>query len=232
MKEAVITPLSPDDLRVAVPRYTIHEASNYLGLPYERLRHWVRPDPDEGEALVTAFPKEGHHPVLAFAGFAEAFVLSIAYRAGMKPERIRENVAAIKQEFKEQGGVDYALASRLLFHDRAELLLADERRRHFVVPRLGQLQLTETVQDQLELITYGDDGFATRLVLPKFKKTRVVVDPGEAFGDPFVERTGARVRDILSLFYAEEDIKDIAYDFDLKAEEVQDLIRAQTKRSA
>jgi uncharacterized protein (DUF433 family) len=223
---AAIKPLSPDDPRVAVARYTILEASSYLGLPYERLRGWVRPDPGE-DPLVTAFPKEGHHPVLAFAGFAEAFILSIAYRAGMKPERISANVAAIKAEFKKQGGLDYALASQLLFHDRAELLVTDEHWEHFVVPRLGQLQLKETVER--ELITYGDDGFATRVVLPKFKKTRVVVDPGEAFGDPIVERTGARVRDVVNLFYAEEEIEDIAYDFDLTAEEVQDLIRAQTK---
>jgi uncharacterized protein (DUF433 family) len=55
------------------------------------------------------------------------------------------------------------------------------------------------------------------------------VDPTEAFGQPIVERTGTRVRDVLALFWAEEDMKDIAYDFDLEIDEVEDLIRAQTK---
>ena len=87
-----VKPLAPNDPRVSVPLYTIHQASRYLGMPYERVRLWVRPGGAE-EPLITAFAKEGHRPVLAFAGFAEAFVLSIAYRAGMHPESLAKAIA-------------------------------------------------------------------------------------------------------------------------------------------
>lgn len=220
-----IAPLDRSDLRAAIPLYTVNEASRYLGTPYTTLLKWVRPG--QGDPLVSAFPKRGHMPVLPFVGFAEAFVLAVAYRSGMKPWRIVENIEAIK---KRHGGVEHVLASRLLYHDRAELLLADEhpRRGDLMVPRNNQMQLTASVEDQLKLITYGDDGFAERIVLPSFE-TRVVVDAREASGRPIVERTGTRVADVLGQFWANEKIADIAYDFELTELEVQDLIRAQTR---
>jgi uncharacterized protein (DUF433 family) len=226
-----VTALAPDDPRTTWALYTINEAARYLGTPYTTLRRWVRPE--EHEPLVSTLPKEGHHPVLPFVGFAEAFVLAAAYRGGMRPERIVEGVDAVKAKYGRKYGIEHVLASRLLYTDRAELLLAEAQgdERELTVARTNQLQLTATVKEQLQLITYGDDGYATRIVLPAdiYGRARVVVDPEEAFGHPILERTGTRVRDVVGLFWAGEDIEDIAYDFSLKPEEVQDVIRAQTK---
>lgn len=225
---ASLAPLAPDDLRAAVPLYTINEAARYLATPYMTLLRWVRPD--EGNPLVSAFPKHGHRPVLPFIGFAEAFVLSVGYHAGMKPHRILENIDAIRKKHGVKG-IEHVLASRLLFHDGAEFLLGQvpDDPGDLSVARSDQIQMRETVEDQLRMVTLGDDGFAERIALPVFKRTRVIVDPREAFGRPIVERTGTRVDDVLGLFWAGEEIKGIAYDFDLEEAEVQDLIRAQTK---
>ncbi len=226
-------PLAADDPRTAWPLYTINEAAKYLGVPYSTLRSWVRPD--VGSPLVHSFPKEGHFASIPFAGFAEAFVLAAAKRAGLRPARIREGVKAVRAQW---GDLDYALASKRLYIDGAEILMryapADDPREpgDLTVARTRQTQMTQTVRNQLELITYGGDDFAAAIQLPIFKKTKVIVDPGEAFGQPFVERTGTRVRDVLALFWADEDPREIAYDFDLEDEEVFDLIRAQTKPAA
>lgn len=227
MTAPAVKPLAEDDLRTALPLYTINEAARYLGTPYVTLLRWVRPM--AGAPLVTSFPKKGHQAVLPFVGFAEAFVLAVAHRGGMSPQRIVEGVEAIKKKRGAQG-VEHVLASKLLYHDRAELLLAEAHpeRGSLTVARTDQIQLAGTVEEQLELIQYGDDGFAERIVLPTFS-TRVVVDPREASGRPLVERTGTRIADVLALFWAGEEIQDIAYDFDLEEHEVQDLIRAQTK---
>jgi uncharacterized protein (DUF433 family) len=225
-----VKPLASDDPRSAFPIFTISEAATYLGLSYSTLRSWVRPD--IGKPLVYSFPKEGHFASIPFVGFAEAFVLAAAKRAGLKPKAIREGVEAVRKDV----GLDYALATKRLYVDKAELLLSyaleDEPPGDLTVARSRQLQLTETVKDFLELITYGSDDFASTIQLPIFKKTKVIVDPSEAFGQPIVERTGTRVRDVLSLFFADEEIDDIAYDFDLERAEVEDLIRAQTKPPA
>jgi uncharacterized protein (DUF433 family) len=230
-RTVAVKQLAPDDPR-SWPLFTINEAAKYLGLPYSTLRSWVRPD--DGLPLVHSLPKEGHFPSIPFVGFAEAFVLAAAKRAGVKPGRVRAGVEAVRKEL----GLEYALASRRLYVDKAELLVAyetdpDHRSpEDLTVIRNHQLQMTEMVKNQLELITYGSDDFAATIQLPVFKRTKVIVDPQEAFGQPIVERTGTRVRDILGLFWAEEQIKDIAYDFDLKTDEVEDIIRAQTKPPA
>jgi uncharacterized protein (DUF433 family) len=222
-----VKPLAADDPRRA-PLFTISEAAKYLGLNYTTLRGWVRPD--SGKALVYSFPKEGNYASIPFVGFAEAFVLAAAKRAGLRPDRVRDGVKAIRKEV----GLEYALATRRLWMDRVDLLMAydepeDATEEDLTRARDRQLQMREAVKHDLELITYGSDDVAQTIQLPIFKKTKVIVDPTEAFGQPIVERTGTRVRDVLALFWADEDMKDIAYDFDLKVEEVEDLIRAQTK---
>lgn len=221
-------PLASDDPR-SVPLFTISEAAKYLGLNYTTLRSWVRPD--AGKALVYSFPKEGNYASIPFVGFAEAFVLAAAKRAGLKPQRVRANVEAIRKDV----GLEYALATKRLWMDKVELLLADpdpDVHEDLVVPRNRQMAMREAVEHELELITYGRDDVAETIQLPIFKKTKVIVDPAEAFGQPIVERTGTRVRDVLALFWADEEIRDIAYDFDLEVDEVEDLIRAQTKPPA
>jgi uncharacterized protein (DUF433 family) len=223
-------PLASEDPRI-FPMFTINEAAKYLGLSYSTLRSWVRPD--VGRPLVYSVGREGHYASIPFVGFAEAFVLAAAKRAGMKPHRIRQGVEAVRRDI----GLDYALASKRLYIDKAEVLVAyaaeDEADdEDLTVARNRQLQLRETVRNQLELITYGSDDVAATIRLPIFKKAEVIVDPLEAFGQPIVERTGTRVRDVLALFFADEDMEDIAYDFDLERVEVEDIIRAQTKPPA
>lgn len=220
-------PLAPDDPR-SLPLFTIGEAAKYLGLSYTTLRSWVRPD--AGKPLVYSFPKEGNYASIPFVGFAEAFVLAAAKRHGLKPRNIREGVEAVRKDI----GLDYALATRRLLMDKTELLLsyALDPGEDLTVARNRQLQMTETVKHDLRLITYGSDELAETIQLPLFKKTKVIVDPREAFGQPIVERTGTRVRDILALWWAEEDIRDIAYDFELESDEVEDIVRAQTKPPA
>ena len=77
-----VKPLASDDPR-SVPLFTISEAAKYLGLNYTTLRSWVRPD--AGKPLVYSFPKEGNYASIPFVGFAEAFVLAAAKRAGLRP---------------------------------------------------------------------------------------------------------------------------------------------------
>jgi len=97
------------------------------------------------------------------------------------------------------------------------------------VARTRQQQLTETVRGQLALITYAGDGYATRLQLPNYEITDVVVDPQVAFGYPVVMKSGVRVKDVLDRFWAGDAVDSIAYDFDLPRPQVEDLLRAETR---
>lgn len=224
--------LSEDDPRASFPIFNVFEASRYLSVPNSTLRTWVYPP--HGDPLVSSVAGQPHLPRLTFIGFAEAFVISSARNAGVSARNIREGVAAVRRDI----GVDYALATHRLYLDKMELLVAPEGGTDITDPadlevaRNRQLQMTRTVKSQLKHITYGDDGVAATIQLPIFKVAKVIVDPNEAFGAPIVSRTGTRVRDILSLHHADEDLRDIAYDFGLTLDEVRDVIDAQEKPAA
>jgi uncharacterized protein (DUF433 family) len=224
--------LAQDDPRVAWPIFTVFEASRYLQIPNSTLRTWIQPT--HGDPLVSSVLGEPRLPRLTFVGFAEAFVITAVRRAGLQPNRIRAGVAAVRADL----GVDYALATRRLYHDKTELLIAPEggvdveNPNDLEVARSKQMQMTRMVKSDLRHIRYGSDGVAARLELPIFEVAKVVVDPYEAFGAPIISRTGTRIRDVLSLHHAGEEDRDIAFDFDLTVEEVRDVIGAQEKPAA
>jgi uncharacterized protein (DUF433 family) len=217
--------LPEDDPRVGVGLYTTSEAARYLGLPVSTLQSWISPR-DNGGQLVSTVARVGYQAGIPFIGFAEAFVLQAARRAGVPRHRIRPGVEAVKADL----GAPHALASRLLYTDGAELLVkyaADDE--DLEVARTHQRQLTTTVKHQLQLITYAGDGYAARLELPSYGPAKVIVDPTVGFGYPVIKSAGARVKDVLDRFWAGEALRTIAYDFELSNEAVEAIVRAQTK---
>ena len=162
---------------------------------------------------------------MPFLGFAEAFVFARLRRAGVRDRVIRAGVDAVRRRW----GLEFALASQLLWTDKSEVLWGHTSR-DLEVARTGQGQFTDLVRERLELITYAEeDGYAARIQLPQFKITRVIVDPEVAFGYPLVEPAGARVKDIVDRFWAGDSMEDIALDLEVPLESVEEVIRAQTR---
>ncbi|HTU98494.1 MAG TPA: DUF433 domain-containing protein [Solirubrobacteraceae bacterium] len=224
-KRQQVNELPDDDPRVSVGLYTTSEAARYLGLPTSTLQTWINPR-HGGAPMVTTVARRGYEAGIPFIGFAEAFVLQAARRAGVPRHRIRPGVEAVKDEL----GLQHALATRLLYTDGAELLVkyaADDE--DLEVARTRQRQLTKTVTHQLQAITYAGDGYAERLQLPSYGPAQVVVDPTVGFGYPVIKGAGARVKDVLDRFWAGEPLRMIAYDFELTDEAVEAIVRAQTK---
>jgi uncharacterized protein (DUF433 family) len=169
-----------------------------------------------------------------FLGFAEAYVLSTFRRAGVPLQRIRPAVEVLSREI----GIEHALASERLYTDGAEVLFdyASERRDdellELVAPRTGQYQFSELVRDYLQRITYGGDGWASHVQLPIYGRAGVVVDPQVAFGLPILTNGGARVEDLVDRFLAGDTITDIADDFAVPVDQVEDVIRVATRTAA
>jgi uncharacterized protein (DUF433 family) len=225
--------LSPDDPRVARAIFTLREASAYLGVPKSTIHEWARPGGDRSP-LITVFPRHGKDATVPFLGFAEAHVLSAFRKAGVPLQRIRPAVEVLSREIR----LEHALASRRLYTDGAEVLFDYATERHdddvleLVAPRTGQYQFSELVRDYLQRITYGDDGWATHVQLPTYGRAPVVVDPEVAFGLPIVIDGGARVEDLVDRFLAGETITEIAEDFAVPVDQVEDVIRVATRLAA
>ena len=171
---------------------------------------------------------------MPFIGFAEAFVLSSFRRAGVPLQRIRPAVEVLEREI----GVDHALASKRLYTDGAEVLFDYANRRgerevmELVVVRTQQRQFSSVVKDYLKRIEYGGDGWADSVQLPTYGNAKVVVDPRVAFGMPLVVHGGARVEDLVDRFQAGDSVADIAADFSVPSDEVEDVIRLATRTAA
>jgi uncharacterized protein (DUF433 family) len=101
----------------------------------------------------------------------------------------------------------------------------DETRRLFELVSRNTV-FTPVVEGHLERITYGEDGWASRLVLPSTPAPLFSVDPTRAAGQPLTIRGGARVADIIDRFRGGESPDFIASDFGVPAEDVIELIRA------
>lgn len=225
--------IGTDDPRIARAIFTLRETAAYLDVPKSTVHWWARP-PEAKHPLITCFPAHGRQATVPFIGFAEAFVLSSFRRAGVPLQRIRPAVEVLAKEI----GVEHALASKRLFTDGAEVLFDYANKRgerevmELVVVRTQQRQFSGVVKDYLKRIHYGGDGWADSVCLPTYANAEVIVDPKVAFGLPLVVHGGARVEDLVDRFQAGDSVKEIAADFSVPPDQVEDVIRVATRAAA
>ncbi len=135
-------------------------------------------------------------------------------------------------------GVEHALASKRLFTDGAEVLFDYANKRgerevmELVVVRTQQRQFSGVVKDYLKRIHYGGDGWADSVRLPTYANADVIVDPRVAFGLPLLIHGGARVEDVVDRFQAGDSVGEIAADFSVPPDQIEDVIRVATRASA
>jgi uncharacterized protein (DUF433 family) len=225
--------IEPDDPRVARPIFTLRETAGYLGVPKSTVHWWTHPRAG-GRPLITRVGSHGRQATVPFIGFAEAFVLSSFRRAGVPLQRIRPALEVLDQEI----GIEHALASERLYTDGAEVLFdfatkSDAQEvMELVVVRTRQHQFSEVVKRYLKRIRYAGDGWAASVRLAIYQNAEVVVDPKVAFGLPLVIQGGARVEDLVDRFQAGDSLADIAADFDVPGDQVEDVIRVATRAAA
>jgi uncharacterized protein (DUF433 family) len=211
----------------------LRETATFLDVPKSTVHWWARSQ-DAEHPLITCFPSRGRQATVPFIGFAEAFVLSSFRRAGVPLQRIRPAVEVLEREI----GVEHALASKRLYTDGAEVLFdyankSGERKvMELTVVRTQQRQFTDVVKGYLRRIQYGRDGWADSVRLPTYEHAEVIVDPRVAFGLPLVVHGGARVEDLVDRFRAGDSVNEIATDFSVPPEEVEDVIRVATRVAA
>jgi len=224
--------------------YGIGEAAGYLSIPPTTLRNWVYGNPRYAargvtSPVVTAVqPERRSGPSMPFIGLAEAYALAAFRKAGVPMQRIRPAIDVLGKEL----GLKYALASRRLYTDGAEVLYdyaqhvgdtpEGESAMELVVVRNNQRVFTEVVALYLQRVDFGPDGYAQLIRLPQYKLAEVTVDPDHGFGRPRFSRGGVGVEDVVDLFRAGEPVDAVAEEFGLSRDEVEDAIRVATQPAA
>jgi uncharacterized protein (DUF433 family) len=138
-------------------------------------------------------------------------------------------------------GIRHALASRRLYTDGAELLFdyaehapdADAAAiKELVFIRSRQRVFSEVIMAYLHRIEYGSDGYAKLIRLPAYARADAVADPARAFGQPIFVHGAARVSDVLDRFWAGDDIETLCLEFGVPEPEIEDVLRAASRRAA
>lgn len=217
-----------DELRFSVPLYTLAEAARYLQVPESTISTWAhgyeRHPPNRkpvyADAIITAVDAPRGEPRMPFVGLAEGQVVA-ALRRGLETQRVSlQRIRRAVEALREQIGLAHALASRALYTDGAELLYAygeaegGPELAGLTVLQSGQRVFRDIVRDYLTRITYGDDNYAARLVLPG-REQLLEVDPRRGLGRPLIVGYGVPVDAVVGRLKAGEDLRDVAQDFDV-----------------
>ncbi|WP_370324924.1 DUF433 domain-containing protein [Euzebya sp.] len=229
-----------NDVRFVVPLYTVAEAARYVRVPSSTFRAWamgyeVNAEPGRrvsGDPVITALPADRGHPSIPFIGLAEGMVLAAFRKAGVSLQHIRQAVPVLEEEV----GLDHALASRRLYSDGAVILYdyvvsgavdteAAEDLAGLTRVVDNQLVFADVVRDYLRRITYGDDGLASALSLPYGDDDLLRIRPEQAGGRPLFVRGRAPLDAVLARWRAGERMADIAKDFQIPRDDLEDAIR-------
>jgi uncharacterized protein (DUF433 family) len=242
MASETIASLPPDDPRVSRGLFTVADASGWLTVPRSTFHGWVygyerRAQGDDalcGRPIVLSLPARRGEPAVPFLGLAEGLVLNAFRRAGVPLQRIRPALERLDREM----GLQHALASDRLTTDGAEVLYDYGARLdpggigELVTVRNGQRVFAPVVREYLRRIRYADDHWADQLELPGYAVARVVVDPALACGRPVLEPSRIPVEHVLHRWIAGDSLAELGDGFGLCGAELEDLIRAATRRCA
>lgn len=237
-----MTGISSYDITLDTPLYTYAEAARFLGVPTSTFSTWAkgyvrRPAGRRavvGESIVSSISVKPGFAAVPFVGLAEAMVLAGFRRAGVSLQHIRAAVATLENEID----IEHALASRRLFTDGAVILFdyagsrgdAELAGLTEVVSR--QRVFAPVVAEYLRRIEYGGDGWPVRLVSPATQRPVIVVDPARSFGQPIFIHGAARIEDVLDRWRAGDALTEVAEDFGVPLEDVEDVLRVTLPAAA
>lgn len=206
------------DLR-DLPVYPFVNAAQYLQIPVETLRSWVR-----GRFYRTSQGKRFSEPLielpnpeakeLSFTNLIEAHVLrAIRVEHQIRLDTIRIALNYINAELK----IPHPLAKVTLRTDGTALYI-EHLGKLLDASKSGQIAIRETLENYLTRIDVDEKGFASRLfpfLHPNQKDDPkiVMIDPNISFGRPVLVGTRIPISILADRFRTGESIEELSIDF-------------------
>jgi uncharacterized protein (DUF433 family) len=215
----------------AQPAYPLLEAARYLRLSPATLRSWVAGRPYPTAAGTGHFQPllrlpERKPPVLSFWNLVEAHVLrSLRTDHGVSVKALRKALRYAEQELE----IERLLLSKDLCTDAGKVFL--ERYGELIeLSASGQLAMRKVFDEHLKRVEWDERQFPVRLypfVSAEAPDTSrpIAIDPHVAFGRPVLQRAGISTVTIADRIDAGETVADLAADYDLSAEEIEQAVR-------
>ena len=211
--------------------YGVAQAAHYLGLSETTLRHWVlgRPYPtktgaDFSDPLIRL--PDPDKPFLSFTNLVEAYVLaSLRRKHRIKMHKIRLALSYLEDTL----GSEHPLATEQLESAGGSLFIK-KYGQLIDLPESGQTAIEEVLRPYLQRIEHDAAGLAARLypvrrLADASSPKVVVIDPEVSFGRPTIAGRGVSVAIIVDRFSGGESMADLAEDYDLTMQQIEEAIR-------
>jgi len=169
-------------------------------------------------------PPQKQPPVLSFWNLIEAHVLrSLRTEHGVSIKAVREAVNYAERSEK----IERLLLSKELRTQAGKLFL-DKYGQLIDLPASGQLAMRMLFEEHLKRVEWDEWKFPIRLYPFLSSEARtdrtIAIDPKIAFGRPVVVRTGVSTGAIAERIDANEPPQEVAEDYGLTVEEVQQAV--------
>jgi uncharacterized protein (DUF433 family) len=169
-------------------------------------------------------PARRNPPTLSFSNVIEAHVLrSLRTEHGVPLDAVRTALRYAEREL----GIERLLLREELRTSGGELFL-DRYGELVNLSASGQLAMRRIFETHLQRVEWGALGSAIRLypfVLAERRDEKpIIIDPQIAFGRPVVEKAFVSTRTILERIDAGETVEDLARDYELTAEAIEEAV--------
>lgn len=203
------------------------EAATLVRVPVSTLKTWIHgaANPNGLLVLPRARPR-----LLAFSHLVEAFVLAAIRRGhGVALQRVRGAVRYVQR--------DLAIPRPLIhakFKTNGIDLFVERWGKLVNASRAGQLAMRGSLESSLRRVDWDRNGLALRLfplvrTLDTHQPRSIVIDPAHGFGQPTLTGTGVRVDVVVSRYRAGESPAELAKDYRVDVELIDDAVRCELR---
>ena len=217
----------------SLPNHSLTEVAAYLRVPRSTLRAWFL---GMGHFKPVLRVAKKAPPALSFFNLVEAHVLN-SIRAYHRVPEIRRALQYVERQL----GVDRPLVRKTFQTDGVDLFV--EHLGHLLnVSRDGQLAMRSVLAAHLLRLDFDQEGVAERLYpftragarggLELEDPKSVVFDPRVSFGRLTVAGTGIPTVVVADRFVAGDTLEDLAGDYGIRRELVEEAIRCENLRRA
>lgn len=224
--------------------YTLAEAATYAGISSRTASEWVR-----GRTARKAIGRKGAQGLiraasrapclLSFINLVELFVLADLRRVHRVPmQRIRKALRYVERNLEiarplvnvrfKTDGIDIFVEQLTERESKTALVNASAD---------GQVAIRVALEARLARVEWDDAGIAARL-FPLVRRDAavqprsIVMDPFRGFGRPVLAQTGIRTSVVADRFFAGESYRELAEDYGVPAELIEDAVRCENRNAA
>lgn len=212
--------------------YTLPDAARLLGVPLARLRAWVRGTAQDERCRFPAGEfasrSEGRDRHVDFYTLIELFTLAQLREKGLSMRTLRR----CREELAERYATPYPFALRGLLTDGRRLLKELGEDALLELGTGGQSAFEGVVAPFCQRIDFDATSQLAAKYFPLGRDVPVVVSPSHAFGRPVIEGTNLATETIASLIRGGESIDDVAAEYELSPECIEQAWRFEQRRAA